>query len=351
MEIYYWQNIPSMHQVPCQRALAALGHQVHLCVESLMLDERLKMGWKPENTEGLTVRAGMNWPDSRRTMLSSSPQSVHIISGVHGVRFGALLTRLAHATGRRACWMLEAWDPRPWKGYARQALYSAEALYFRPKLWRLFAMGEMGFNTYRSVGYDESQLRTTRYVVPLKPRPPGSYPTTRENFVFGYLGLLIERKGVDVLLRALAGLQASERPWQLQIHGDGPERGRLEALARELGIRDRVSFCGRYPADTVQDRLEQIDALVLPSRFDGWGACVNEALLCGVPAIVSDRCGSSTLLRDGRWGSIFRSEDHHDLGAKLAAFLQKRPSLDTAAIYTAIGPDATAQELVRDLQG
>ncbi len=62
------------------------------------------------------------------------------------------------------------------------------------------------------------------------------------------------------------------------------------------------------------------DRLVLPSRWDGWGAVVNEALSAGTPAIVSDTCGCSSLLVSSRCGAVFPHEDIKALAQAISTF-------------------------------
>ena len=85
---------------------------------------------------------------------------------------------------------------------------------------------------------------------------PESRPAGR-GFVIGYVGRLVEEKGVDVLLEALAGLEGM---WRAYILGSGPIKDDLQALARRLGLADRVSFDGWIPSDQMPAYYRQLDA-------------------------------------------------------------------------------------------
>ena len=103
-------------------------------------------------------------------------------------------------------------------------------------------------------------------------------------FSVGYLGRLVYSKGVDVLLRALAGLSGE---WRAQIVGDGEERETLERLTRALGIRTRVEFVGWVDPADVPGYLRGWHALALPSRTtahwrEQFGRVLIEAMGCGV---------------------------------------------------------------------
>ena len=100
-----------------------------------------------------------------------------------------------------------------------------------------------------------------------------------------FVGRLVPYKGLDVLLRALPGLEA-----QTVIVGDGPLRGALETMVRELGIGDRVQLAGEVTDEERLAWLHACAALVLPSttRQEAFGIVQLEAMLCGRPVVSTD---------------------------------------------------------------
>jgi len=119
-------------------------------------------------------------------------------------------------------------------------------------------------------------------------------------FVVGYIGQLIPRKGLDVLLGALALLP--EIPWRLAIVGEGPERQALEEQARSLGIAEGVRFFG-FREDRLRF-LRGFNVFVLPSRLEGIPRCLMEAMAAGVPVIASDIPGCTALVAHGKTGML-----------------------------------------------
>lgn len=118
------------------------------------------------------------------------------------------------------------------------------------------------------------------------------YREPRPSFFFtiGYVGRLADEKGLDTLLWAASELNESVR---VHLVGDGPARFRLEKLARELGIYERVAFIGPRPHEELDALYHEFDAAVLPSKTtDGWkeqfGRTLVEAMACGVPVIGSN---------------------------------------------------------------
>jgi glycosyltransferase involved in cell wall biosynthesis len=115
--------------------------------------------------------------------------------------------------------------------------------------------------------------------VPDEHRGPRTRPTgTTAVFV----GRLVPMKGVHLAIATIALLPA----WRLLIVGDGPDRGRLEALARRLRVADRIEFRGTVPHDDVLPILrEQADVLLFPSLHDEAGMVVAEAVTVGLPVV------------------------------------------------------------------
>ena len=137
-----------------------------------------------------------------------------------------------------------------------------------------------------------------------------------------YVGQLHYHKGVDVLCRAMLKLGPDTR---LHIVGDGPDRGRLESLCRELGLNSRTQFHGWLSFDKVVETYLESQLFVHTARWqEPLPRTMLDAMAIGVPAIVSDCGGSAWFLGDG--GLTFRAEDSEDLAEKIER-LRADPSL------------------------
>jgi glycosyltransferase involved in cell wall biosynthesis len=108
-----------------------------------------------------------------------------------------------------------------------------------------------------------------------------------------FVGLLVRRKGVHVLLEAMAGA-ALPPDVTLQVAGDGPERADLEASASRLGLQDRVTFLG-FRSD-VPRLLAESDAFVLPSAMEQQPLVLIEALGAGKPVVATDVGGVAEMV-------------------------------------------------------
>jgi glycosyltransferase involved in cell wall biosynthesis len=126
---------------------------------------------------------------------------------------------------------------------------------------------------------------------------------------------LAPEKRHDVLLRAVAA--ARDPRLVALLVGDGPERRRLELLARELGVR--VVLAGDRRWEEVVEAYVAADVFALLSERETWGVAVNEAVASGLPLVLSDRVGAAPdLLRDGENGSLVPVGDEEAAAAALA---------------------------------
>ncbi len=128
-----------------------------------------------------------------------------------------------------------------------------------------------------------------------------------------FVGRLVERKGVSVLIEAVGRLQ--NRDARLVIVGEGPERSRLEALSRQTGVADRVEFRGKVSDAELQRAYQRASAFVLPSVLDtrgdteGLGVVLLEAMNYGVPVVASRIGGIVDVVADRDSGLLVPAGD------------------------------------------
>lgn len=147
---------------------------------------------------------------------------------------------------------------------------------------------------------------------------------------FLFVGRLEDKKGVDVLLRAVSLV----RDATLVIVGEGRERPRLEALAAELGLQDRVLFLGRRSHGEVLQELRRAWALVIPSRVGRGGdsdttpVVMSEAMAAGVPVLASELGGLSERITSGQDGLLFEPNSVPALASALVSALTNETRLE-----------------------
>jgi glycosyltransferase involved in cell wall biosynthesis len=132
----------------------------------------------------------------------------------------------------------------------------------------------------------------------------------------GSLGRLDEQKGYDVLVRALAALPGVTAV----LVGDGPERSRLERLAGDVGVGDRLVVTGWK--EDARAYLSSFDVFVLPSRYEAFPLSILEAMLAELPVVASDVGGVSEAVVDGQTGLLVPVEDPEALAGAIRAALE-----------------------------
>ena len=146
------------------------------------------------------------------------------------------------------------------------------------------------------------------------------------------VGRLQVRKGHDMLIRALPAIRTHVPDVLYAVIGDGEERPRLEALARELGVEGHVRFHGD-PDDAVLIRgYRQCDVFVLPNRevdgdFEGFGMVLLEAQACGKPVIAGASGGTREALIDGVTGRVLDCTTPDELGRVIPEWLRDPAAL------------------------
>lgn len=145
------------------------------------------------------------------------------------------------------------------------------------------------------------------------------------------LGRLSVEKGHDVLLRAMAALQERRVRVTLEIVGDGPEREALERLRAELGLERIVRFAGRLLDDDVAAAYAGADAFVLPSRAEGFGVALVEALATGLPAVATRSGGPEDIVLAGD-GVLVEPDDAVALADGIVRLVGNLETYDTQRI-------------------
>ena len=136
------------------------------------------------------------------------------------------------------------------------------------------------------------------------------------------VGRLMAEKGFDVLIEAVALMPAAERP-ELVIVGDGPDRALLEALALRRGVGAR--FTGAVAPSEIGDWYRRARLVCVPSRREGFGMVVAEAVAAGRPVVATAVGAAPQFITDGTNGRLVPPDDIEALSTALTAALQSDP--------------------------
>ncbi len=145
--------------------------------------------------------------------------------------------------------------------------------------------------------------------------------------------LLTTIKGQDVLIKALSKLKNCVT---LDIIGEGPDRVKLQCLAKDLSLSDKVCFLGAKTQQELYKLLKDYDIYVMASNVEGFGLTVAEAMAAKLPVIVSDIEGPKEIVRDGKYGHLFRVGDPDDCARVISQIIENydiESSLEDAYRY------------------
>ncbi|MBP9750445.1 MAG: glycosyltransferase [Candidatus Peribacteraceae bacterium] len=141
------------------------------------------------------------------------------------------------------------------------------------------------------------------------------------------VGSLIRRKGIDLTIRALAAVAPRFPTISLAILGAGEERGRLEALAAELGVLDRIEFLGLVDYALMPERYRSSDLVVHMAREEMYANVFVEAMASGLPILSSDTIGGRSVVAED---FIVAQEDWPGLAEKIVALASNRSAMAAA---------------------
>ena len=310
--------MPAHHQVG---ALDCLGRDWGAPVVTVWCEDisplRRSQGWpflaRSHLQEVLLPQT--DWSTAVDEVIRRHPDAVHIFSGIGAYpQISYALERVEQGVAGRYAVMAESPVMLGWRAPLRRIKSAWHYWPRRRRMLGLLAMGEIAENFYAGIGIPESRLYPYAYQSPFS---SDTAEVAQDAGRLVYFGQLSHRKGVDLLLKALAGIR---HPFRLDVIGDGPERAALEALTRQIGLEGKINFVGTLPSAELQRRLSSYALSIVPSRFDGWGMAVNESLQAGLPVLVSDRVGAAELVSASGAGAVYPMESVQ----KLATLIQAR---------------------------
>lgn len=208
---------------------------------------------------------------------------------------------------------------------------SALARYFEKEYW--FPKKKI------TVLYNSSQIRK---LPQLKPK---------DNVLrIGFIGRVVKLKRIHYLLALAAHLKSKGiKNFEIMIVGDGPEREKMENLARDGQVADKVKFLG-FRTD-IEELYNQFDLFVLPSEEEALSLALIDAGMCGIPALAFDVGGNNEIIKHGETGFIVNTID--ELKEKTMLLCQdealRKKMGEKAAEYTSIFNEENHRESLLEL--
>lgn len=350
MKIVSWQMLLTDHQVFTWREMQKRGHMIQFILGRTEDENRTQQGWRNPNLESLITRPLPNkgWWKSGKEIINKNLNAVHIFSGFWGDKRFFPLILYALGKGVKTVIMNESYAEIK-TGYLKEEnrIKAGIKVNLRPILYRnailltkmisrnnpirVLAISQLAEKQFEKAGVDKKNIYSWGYFVPQSEvKKIIKDQDTKLKLIF--IGNLQHRKGLDLAVHAVESINLNhpQSVMKLDVYGSGdPDRWIPPTSST-------VTYKGAIPFGQAQEVITKYDYLILPSRHDGWGVVVNEALLQGVPVILSDSVGAKTLLSNFSAGCVFKSEEVDDLISKLKAIINNSDQQKTHTANAAL---------------
>lgn len=318
--IVSWHPLLTDHQAYTLEALGeAANVQMTVNVTKNQDAVRKAQGWTETSVRTLTIQLipKTEWLSFILQQLRERRNSIHLFGSPFEQPKLMLVLFLAIRMGLRVYIISEPYSPiaagyleegkrfsNKVKSWLRPLIYRIYGLVLKKHIEGVFAISPLAVTQYSSMGIEDERIFPFGYFVPSTATGPAKsfLPSSlSSNCRIIFVGSLITRKGLDLLIDAAKRLYALGVSFQIDVygHGDPDSFGFDNAY---------IKYAGKIPFGQAQSIIAKYDSLVLPSRYDGWGVVVNEALLAGVPVVCSDRVGAGAIVKKWGCGSVYRQD-------------------------------------------
>lgn len=365
-DVIWWESSITDHQLHTLKELSCLqGINLHVYALKSELNDRKRQGWTSSDLSLVNGQVFGKRPISfiLRAFFRKN-NAIHIFGGPFDSFLITFALFISLILGKRTFVLTEPFSPISagllednWRSmFPFVAMFRA----FKHRiLWMLvkvrvngiFAISKLAVCQLERFGVQSEKIFPFGYFVPAINRPSSIVPRSDGDLVrLIFVGTINSTKGIDLAVDAIDALNRAGRKIILDVYGPG-DRDRLELP------KSGVSYKGMIKFGNSQSVIAGYDCLVLPSRYDGWGVAVNEALLVGVPVICSRQVGASVLVEKWRCGAVF---DHNIEGSFVRviselcdkrATLLKEWQVNAEYVVNIISPYAAAQYIADVLFG
>lgn len=339
MDIVNWQSVLTEHQVHLLREFAQLpGVRLRVVTSRHQLKTRQAQGWVPPDLSGLDVTTLplRPWLVEGLRMLRQNRTAHHLFGGLWADRRLFALLVYARIAGYRISVMTEPYADvavgllreqskalskiKPW---LRRIAYRMAGMLFGSVVSPLFAISPKAVAQFTQAGFRHQAICPFGYFVPPSVTAASPVRSGSGKLRLAFVGGALHRKGLDIACEAVRAATADGVDVCLHVYGP-------EVHPYMPATSSSIRNCGVIAFGNVQKVLASYDALVVPSRFDGWAVVVNEALLQSVPVIASDAVGAAAMIQKNGVGFVFPS-DHSLALAEVIKKLANVPEILAAA--------------------
>lgn len=320
MNILIWMNIPSHHQSQFFDTLNNVCSNFIVHYYGKVLSNRSDMGWD----SNVQLKDYEKYIDVENYQINFEELKdyIHILPG-----YGhPLLIELRNFFSKNNIkWVHWSEKATPgWKWYISYYRKMIHAYYINKYALGALAIGNHAKNDFIRWGVKRKKIEILPYSFnSMSVFSPDKvilkFKKNRRAFLF--VGSLYYLKGIDLLLDAFNKEFKDSKDWCLILVGNIKDNKDYNKIIAKYELGDQVLIRGVISAREISSAYFASDVFILPSRYDGWGMVVNEAVYCNLPVIVSDAVGASEhLVESEKNGFIFKSGSVDSLAKQMRQY-------------------------------
>jgi glycosyltransferase involved in cell wall biosynthesis len=315
MKIIFWLSVLTDHQIFFIRALEKIpGVSVKIMAASEELSERALQGWVKPNTQGLDfiVINYANWPLFAHKLIRDYPDAYNIFGGLWASQRFFLVLLYALWKKKKVGLIAEPFSRLKdgyfsdhkitltvLRSYLRPLLYKMSGMIFGGRIKSIFAISPLAFEEFEKAHFKPDNIYPFGYFINLNHSYQDlAHHCQSEVLRIVFIGALIKRKGIDFLIELALLCYKKNISVEFDIYGPGNP-------SCVANISPNLNFCGLIPFGGSAQVLMNYDLLIVPSKYDGWGVVVNEALQSGIPILASMNAGASSIVHQSGAGIVF----------------------------------------------
>lgn len=294
------------------------------CLDATIDPSRAKMGWSYDSI-GNAKLVNLSTVEDKEQYIKDSLKNIdkdalHFMMGIRNSGINKYVYKYVIGSNKNVAVIAERRTEYALSWHRKlisDIYYYFETLKIRSKVKFVLAMGTLGVKSYCSLGWSKNKVMpfmyhkvTNRDFVQNSAKDEDTTNTGNNVIKFLYVGQFDRRKGIDILISSFNDVIDRNR-WELDIVGANGEL--MNSMLDWAKSRENINYKGVWNSIEVTQNASDYDVCIVPSRYDGWGMFVTEAIEAGVGCITTDKTGSKDLVSSSQAGLVVKSGDVNEL--------------------------------------
>lgn len=343
--IIFWEPCISPHKTYFISMVKKINPNIEIiyCSNTGLPEDRKKLGWRiSEDEEDVKYIISPTAQEINSLVDCKIKNSLHVFSGIRWANNLKLGISAIKKYNANFAIMSEPRDDQGFKGFLRYLHSLLTERWIRQNVKFVLAQGSHGLIWYRKTLYPNKIIFPFAYFVPPLPSQVAKKKNDKLNIV--YIGRLVKSKGIYEIINILKDIK---HEYILHVIGDGIEKENFEVSCRKNNIN--YKYHGVIPNEKLGLTINNFDLLMLLSltKDDGWGAVVSEALMSGLSVIVSNKVGSSYLMKNKLFGRSINPTNKNEVLKEIDTLIKQKSFNDECMLKR----QKSAQKILSDIAG